>query len=769
MFRALGAFIYRRRWLTLVLAAMFLVTSVGALFFSGRLSGGTIRGLEADRAEALVETVVGRSPDTTFVLLFHSDQDPPESPAFQSAMQRALQPLRSDQRVASVEAPSDANPMVAATRVNHDKKTAFAVVTLNGDAKEALAAYPSVRSSVSSERLQILATGKLPFMSDLNAQLERDLLMAELISLPLALIVLLLVFRTGIAAILPVGVGGLSVAGGIAIVFALSHVADISQYTVNVCSLIGLGVAIDYSLFTVSRYREELGAGYSYREALVRAVDHAGRVVAFSGLAVASGLAGLLFFDGSYLMTMGIGGTIVVALAAIFALTFLPALLAVLGPRIHALPLRLPKLQMAGGFWKRISAWVMRRPVQVLVPTLGILLLLASPVLNIRLAASDIRVLPSALEARQGYELLKTSFPDEADTHFTVAVKFPSADLTPERVGALHDLSAKIAAIPDVRAVRSLAYGDPRLSREAYQGMLTQPLPPEQAPQVEAMKAAFSRDGVVFLQALSTLAPESDKARDVVRSIRAERSVADGTLLVGGESATDLDTTDYLLKRAPRAVGFVVGATLLVLFLLLGSVILPIKAVLMNFLSIGGAFGAMVWIFQKGHFIAGDGRPLEPALPVLLFCVLFGLSMDYEVLILTRMKEAWERTGDNTESVGEGLELTGGLVTSAAAIMAAVFIAFAFADVVLIQAVGVGMAIAVVLDATLVRVLLVPATMRLFGEVNWWAPKWLKSIQKALHLEHHGSSDEPPRIAPPRSSDEPPPRVGPPHGTMPAT
>jgi putative drug exporter of the RND superfamily len=454
---------------------------------------------------------------------------------------------------------------------------------------------------------------------------------------------------------------------------------------------------------------------------------------------------------------MGIGGTIVVALAALFALTFLPALLAVLGPRIHALPLRLPKLQMEGGFWKRISDWVMRRPVQVLVPTLGLLLLLASPFLKIRLAASDVRVLPSELEARRGFEMLKTDFPDEADTHFTVTVKFPTPDLTPERVGALHDLSAKVAAMPDVRKVRSLAYGDPRLTREAYQAMLTQPLPPEQAAQIAAMKAAFSRDGVAFLHAISPLSPESDQARAVVRAIRADRRVADGSLLVGGESATDVDTTDYLLERAPRAVGFVVGATLVILFLLLGSVILPIKAVLMNFLSIGGAFGAMVWIFQQGHFIAGEGRPLEPALPVLLFCVLFGLSMDYEVLILTRMKEAWQRTGDNTESVGEGLELTGGLVTSAAAIMAAVFIAFAFADVVLIQAVGVGMAIAVVLDATLVRVLLVPATMRLFGEVNWWAPKWLLSIQRALHLEHHGGGDEPPR------------RADPPQGTMPAT
>jgi RND superfamily putative drug exporter len=765
MFRSLGAFIYRRRWLTLVFAGIFLLASVAALFFSGRLSGGTVRGLEADRADALVASVVGRSPETTFVVLFHSDQVAPSTPEFEGAMARALAPLRLDDRVTAVEAPSDLDPRTAATRVNKERKTAYALVTLKGEANEALAVYPAVRDTLSSDSLQVLATGKLPFMSNLNVQLEKDLLLAELISLPLALFVLLLVFRTGVAAVLPVGVGALSVAGGIAIVFGLSHVTDISQYTVNVCSLIGLGVAIDYSLFTVSRYREELAAGHDYPEALARAVDNAGRVVAFSGLAVGSGLAGLLFFDGSYLMTMGIGGTIVVGLAALFALTFLPALLAVLGPRIHALRLPLPDLHVRGGFWHGVSTWVMRRPLQVLVPTLALLLLLASPFLKIRLAASDVRVLPDSLEARRGFELLRTDFADDADTHFTVAVKFPTPELTPERVGALHDLSARIAAMPDVRVVRSLAYGDPRLSREAYQAMLTSPPQgEEQAQLIAGAKAAFWRDDVVFLQAISASQPDSDAARAVVKAIRADRQVADGTLVVGGESATDVDTTDYLLERAPRAVGFVVGATLLVLFLLLGSVLLPIKAVLMNFLSIGGAFGALVFIFQEGHGISGGGRPLEPALPVLLFCVLFGLSMDYEVLILTRMKEAWGRTHDNTKSVGEGLELTGGLVTSAAAIMVAVFIAFAFAKVVLIQAVGVGMAIAVALDATLVRVLLVPATMRLFGDANWWAPRWLQAVRRAMHLEHEGESDE----QPPRA--DPPPRVDPPpRGTLSAT
>ncbi len=746
MFRALGAFAWNRRWLVLIATGVLLVGSLFSLTLAGVLSGGVIHGLESGKADRMIEDVVGRNSDTTVVFLFESKTEAPSSDAFKKSMNDALAPLRTDARVAIVEAPTDVDPRTAATRMNEEGKTAFALVTLKGDLKEALHKWPDVRDLVKSDTLQVTATGRLAFMRDLNVQLEHDLLLAELISIPLALLVLLLVFRTVVAAILPVAVGGLAVVGGIAIVFLLSNVMDVSQYTINVCSLIGLGVAIDYSLFTVSRYREELAAGRDYKEALIRAVDHAGRVVAFSALAVCSGLAGLLFFDGSFLMTMGIGGAIVVALAAIFALTFLPALLAVLGPRINSLKLPLPNLTTREGFWHRLAVGVMKRPIVVLVPTLGVLLFIAAPFLNLRLAASDVRILPENLEARRGFTLLEQQFPDQGDTHFSVVVRFPEGSpFTPERTAQLWELTERISKMDNVRLVQSPVKLDPRLSKEMVVGLFQQP-PPEQAPLIEGVKRAFSKDSVVFLQAISAAAPDSTEARNIVKALRETRAVGDGTLVVGGESALDVDTTDYLLNRAPRAVIFVVSMTFIVLMLLLGSVLLPLKAVLMNFLSIGGSFGAMVFIFQEGHsgFLHVQPHALEPVLPIILFCVLFGLSMDYEVLILTRMKEAYERTKNNTLAVGEGIEKTAGLVTSAAAIMVAVFVAFALAKIVLIQAVGVGMAIAVALDATLVRVLLVPATMRLFGDANWWGPKWLLSLQRALHLHHaHGGDVEP--------------------------
>jgi RND superfamily putative drug exporter len=352
----------------------------------------------------------------------------------------------------------------------------------------------------------------------------------------------------------------------------------------------------------------------------------------------------------------------------------------------------------------------MKRPLLHLLPTLAVLLFMGVPFLHLRLAAADVRVLKGSLEARHGYNLLREHFPDQAANRIEVAVQFPSAPAfnDPARLEAVKALGARIAALPNVRKVLSPVDG----------------------------AALPVGDTAIVLYAVSDTAPESEEAAAIVRSIRAQRAVADGTLSVAGETANNVDSTEYILQRVPKAVALVVGATVVVVFLLLGSVVLPLKAVAMNFLSIAGSFGALVWVFQDGHLLVTEPRPVEPSLPILLFCVLFGLSMDYEVLMLSRMKESYERTGDNTEAVAEGLENTAGLITSAAAIMVSVFGAFALARVVLIQAVGFGMALAVALDATLVRVLLVPSTMRLFGNVNWWAPPALVRIRRVLRLDH---------------------------------
>jgi RND superfamily putative drug exporter len=688
----LGGFIYRRRLWVLGLSGICLLLAILALLRGGPLTTGRIVGLESERAAAVADEANAHSERLLVIAVMESPDLDPRDPGFRAAMTQALAPIRADPHVQSVLAPDLLPSFLTAELLSPKFHAALAIITLRGPYDDAEAAYPALRARLQSDRLSIACTGAIPFTTDLDRTLERDLLRAELISLPLALLVLLLVFRTVVAALLPVGVGALAVLGGIGVVMALSHWTEMAQYTINVCSLIGLGVAIDYSLFVVSRYREELARGADYERALTGAVRKAGRVVAFSGLAVGVGLAGLLFFEGSYLSAMGIGGAVVVALAVVFALTFLPALLAILGPRIHAGALPHRRGDPINGAWRAIAGWVMRRPVLVLVPSLGLLFVMAAPIRDLRLAAADVHAFGPEVEARRGFDLLASAFPVEAETAILVTAEFPPGS-TPgaTRTVALGALYRRLQALPGVTRVLSVGDG----------------------PSASA------------LYAFTTAPPQSDAARALVESIRENRQVGDGTLFVGGVTADAIDSTSYLAARAPRAALFVVGVTVLVLFLLLRSVLLPLKAVVMNALSIAASFGAIVWIFQGGRLWVREGGPLEPSLPILLFCILFGLSMDYEVLMLSRMKEAWEAGGDNSAAVADGLERSAGLITSAAAIMVAVFAAFALARVVLIQVTGVGMALAVALDATLVRVLVVPAAMRLFGRFNWWAPSWL--------------------------------------------
>ncbi|MCL2448901.1 MAG: MMPL family transporter [Polyangiaceae bacterium] len=739
MLEALAGLTYTHRKAILVMAIVWFGVAVSILVSGvGRLSAGSIRGLEADYAGQRVNDVVGYDPDTTFVAIFESPSLAPRSPSFRRAMEAALAPLEHDPRVALVTTPFNAPAIRAQSMTNTPARSAYAYVSLRGDFSEAAHAYAGVRAQIHSDTLAASCTGRLPFTHDLDRVLEHDLLRAEAISLPICVLLLGLVFGSAVAALLPVCVGALAVVSGLAAVFVVSRFVELAQFTTNICSLIGLGVAIDYSLFIVSRYREELRAGHDLRGALRLAMIRAGRVVLFSGLAVTIGLSGLLVFTHSYLMAMGLGGAIVVCFAVIFALTFLPALLAVIGAGIHAGRLPFGEMKADGAGWRRLAHWVMRRPIAILVPALAILLSMGVPFLRLRMAASDVRVLPATTEARRGYDLFRDRFPDAAATHVLVAVVFPSSPaLDPARIDALYDFVTAASDLPHVSKVESIVDPSQRVPRNEWPALLLSP-PPELARMIEEGKHLSVGPNTVLVDVTTDRPSESDDARAIVRGIRDRRRVGDGTAYVGGQTAIDVDTTQYILAGSPHALGFVVVVTYLILFIMLGSVLLPVKAVAMNLLSITGSFGALVWIFQDGHVIVKDGHPIEPTLPVLLFCALFGLSMDYEVLLLTRMKEAFEESGDNQQAVAEGLAKSAGLITSAAAIMVVVFSAFAFAQIVPIQAVGFGMALAVLLDATLVRVVVVPATMRLLGHWNWWAPASLERIARAArpHAPH---------------------------------
>lgn len=547
----------------------------------------------------------------------------------------------------------------------------------------------------------MLATGGVPFDSDSGRVLEDDLRRAELVSLPIALLVLLLVFGSVVAAGIPLGIGVLAVAAGLAADGLLARFTEVSPYATNVVGMIGLGVAIDYSLFVVSRFREELqGQGNAVPEALALTLSTAGRAVAFSGLTVAVGLMGLTFFeDLNFLGSIGWSGTLVVILAVFYGLTFLPALLAVLGPRVDALrvPVTYPVAQ-TGGFWHQLSGLVMSHPWRVLLPVVAALVLAGSPLLGLRLGVLGPDALPQQVESRRGLELLRDQFPAVGDSPVRVVVDYQGCSpVTREHPYETHEMALWLSELPGVTRV-----------------------------------GQTGGDHAAVLSASTSYAPGSQEERDLVDRIRDGHPHAeDATVLVGGDAAFDLDTSRAIVSRAPLAAGFVMLATYVVLFLLLGSVLLPLKAVLTNLLSLSVSFGALVWIFQQGHLAGLLGfSPVDtdPALLVIVFCVVFGLSMDYEVLLLSRIKEQYEKTRDNTASVALGLQKTGRLVTGAALIMASVFFSFGLADTVFIKALGLTMGLAVILDATVVRALLVPATVRLLRRLNWWTPAALARL-----------------------------------------
>jgi RND superfamily putative drug exporter len=590
-----------------------------------------------------------------------------------------------------------------------------------------------MRAEVHSDQLQVLGTGAVAIGADFDKYLQSDLQRAELVSLIVILPLLLIVFATVVSAVLPLGVGGFAVLGGLAGVGLLARVTDVSTYATNIVTLIGLGVAIDYSLFIVNRFREELAAGATTEQALIASMRTSGRAVTFSGITVAIGLSAMLFFQGTFLASMGFAGAIVVAIAVLYALTFLASLLAILGPRVNRLRLPFPRRPAGRGLWHAVAIRVMRRPLLVLVPIVLLLVLIASPIFQIRIANGDVGMLPPNAETRRGYDQLQ-KFPGQGQTFFNVVVQYPSGGpLTSEHVGDLYDLAQRIKQVSGVESVESMVSFDPSLSRSDYQALLTQPASVQSA-RVQTIIHGTTGSQIAVLSVVTKYGQESDASRAIVHSLRTMSVPPGSSVLV---DAFSLDFTDFILQRIPLAVAYVMIVTYLVLFLLTGSVVLPLKAVIMNILSIGASFGALVWVFQQGHLsslLNFTAAPLDPSVPVLLFCLVFGLSMDYEVLLISRIQEEYRKTGDTTQAVAQGLEKSGRLITGAAAIMVAVFLAFGLADVVLIKSIGLGLALAVAIDATLVRALIVPAVMRLLGPANWWAPRGLKRLHRRISL-----------------------------------
>jgi putative drug exporter of the RND superfamily len=557
-----------------------------------------------------------------------------------------------------------------------------------------------------SERLEgepgVTLGGPAVAQQQVNEQVEEDLRRAEMLAFPLLFVLSLLFFRSLVAALLPLLVGGLAIVGSFFMLRMASELGSISIFALNLVTGLGLGLAIDYSLFIVSRYREEIAKSGPGLEAMRRTLSTSGRTVLFSSLTVAGAIASLAVFPQRFLYSMGIGGALVALIAAAIALLVLPAVLTLLGRRVNSLsPAFLQRRAEAdarpgtSGFWYRLSRLVMRRPVPIATVSAIVLIGLGLPFLGIKFTSVDPTVLPESASARQVDDALETRFPPNRDAPIQLAVE----GAAPARVDAL---VADIERLPGAAAVQ----------------------PPQRL-----------EGGVTAVEVISASRPLTDASQNLVDEIRA---LPYPEVAVTGQTAEYQDLQTSLVDYLPKVLAIVIGVTLVVLFLMTGSVVLPLKAVLMNALTLSAVFGILVVIFQDGRFeslLSYESQgALEMTQPLLLFAVAFGLSTDYGVFLLSRIKEARDGGLSDSESVAVGLERTGRIVTAAAVLFCVAIGAFATSEIIFIKELGVGTALAVLIDATIVRALLVPSLMELLGRWNWWAPQPLRRLHDRLGL-----------------------------------
>jgi len=636
-----------------------------------------------------------------------------DAPVAAPATRRRVEALENEVReradVASVTGYYDTHSPAFVSR--DGDSTYFAVALKTTGDKQAQETGADIADELSTHS-GVVAGGPAVAQEQVNKQVEKDLQKAEMLAFPLLFLLSLLFFRSLVASLLPLMIGGLAIVGTFLILRIASELGSISIFALNLTTALGLGLAIDYSLFVVSRYREEIAKTGPGLAAMRRVLATAGRTVFFSSLTVAAALASLLVFPQRFLYSMGLGGSLVALFAALISLTVLPAVLTLLGNRVNAgAPKFLQRRAEADarpaqeGFWYRLSRFVMRRPIPVATGSALLLIVLGLPFLGIKFNVVDPTVLPESASARQAYDTVSEQFPPYHETPIYLDVE-----------GGGPKAAAAVAA--ELKRVDGVA----------------EVLPPQR----------LDRE-VTAVQAISANPFASDASKETVKAIRNLPEPAGATVLVGGASADFVDFQASLSDHLPYALAIVILATLVILFLMTGSIVLPIKSLIMNFLNLSAVFGLLVLIFQDGRLegfldYTSPGA-IEQTMPILMFAIAFGLSTDYAVFLLSRIKEARDNGASDSESVAMGLERTGRIVTAAALLFAVAMAAFATSQIIFIKENGVGVALAVLIDASIIRALLVPALMELLGKWNWWAPAPLRRLHQRWGISEGGSEE----------------------------
>ncbi len=720
----------RRPWTVIALWIAAIVASVAAitLFLSDSLTTeiALTNNPESVRAEDLLEQRLRGPQSTNEIIIVRSADVTVDDPQFQALVEgiytdvAALGPgiIAGGTNFYQSNDPS---------LVSQDRRTTILPFVMAGDHEEAEdnvgGVIDIVETADGTDDFAVLITGGASISEEIGVQAQHDLERGESIGIPIALLVLVLVFGALIAAGVPLLLGILSIAVAVGATALFGQVFQFSFFVTNVITMMGLAIGIDYSLFIVSRYREERNRGLAKQDAIAATGATASRAVFFSGMTVVFALFGMLLVPSTIFRSLGAGAIIVVVVSVLVSLTLLPALLGLLGDKVNAL--RVPFIgrgaiqadhEKRGGFWDTVTSFVMRNPVISLIASAALLIGLAVPYLDINTGSAGVSTLPEALQARQGFEILQEQFSFGLVSPAEIAIE---GDIAGDAVqGGIERLESTLAAHPE--------FGPGKLT--------------------------VNEPGDVALYSVPVNGDTT--SNDTLASVRALREEyvpqafagVDATVLVGGETAKTMEYIDQTAESTPIVFIFVLGLSFVLLTLVFRSIVVPFKAIIMNLLSVGAAYGLLVLVFQKGvgNELFGFQQVdiIEAWVPLWTFSILFGLSMDYHVFLLSRIRERFDRTGDNRESVAFGVRSTAGIITGAALIMASVFGGVALGDLVMFQQMGFGLAVAVLLDATIVRSVLVPAAMELLGDRNWYLPPFLRWLPD-LRFEGEGSGKQP--------------------------
>jgi putative drug exporter of the RND superfamily len=666
-----------------------------------------------------------------FIVMYHSKKSL-NNPKSLQEIRNSLASLKDFPLRYEILYPDD-NP----DQISKDKKTAYAVIAIRQNEELSADQIADLKSSIKKTSNFTISIGGEPvFMDDANQQTQQDLIQAEYIATPVAVITLLLVFGSVAAALVPMLLDGICAILILSILYAVSFRFSLSVFTLNIALLLGLCLSLDYALFIISRFREELAAGNNVREALAITHATAGKAVFFSGLAVMISLSALLIFPINVLFSVGVGGLTAVAVAVLVSVVLLPALLAILNKRINWLSLYSQKQKSDSKIWSWLVHQVIRRPWPYFFSILAVLLILGYPFLSVEFGLSDFRILPKTAASRDVFDAFQTQFNKNQLTPIIVTMKTrDDTMLTKSNIAYLYQFVDQLQDDPRVERVDSIVTTDPRLSKQQYQQLYTQKksrLPTD----LQRLLKLTTDDNFTVLNVLSKYPVNSEETKAMVEKIRDKKLPRSFNVTVTGTSAATIDVFDRIKQLFPYAFIWIISLTFLILLVLLRSLVLPIKAIIMNMLSLFASYGVLVFIIQQGHLSSllnfEPQEIVDISLIIIIFCALFGFSMDYEVFLLSRIKEEYERTGNTNKSIAYGIIHSSRIITSAAIIVILICFAFLSADILLVKAFGLGIAVAIFVDAFLIRTILVPATIAILQKWTWYLPKWMDKLLPKL-------------------------------------